>query len=145
MKKIFTILAISLILLQCCAYAYIQRIKPGRYNCPYYYNGKENNCAIDVDWKGQAMTECSFLNLSDIKRELNSNRCTFIPPEYYSCQYSEKGHCEVGLGRRPEQYIVNCKVNVYEHKALDDARNGRCPSLPAVIAEDHLMRKQENK
>lgn len=134
MKKAFAISAVCLILVQCSAFAY-KIYKPGIYHCPYYYKGKDDICKIDVDWYGKVTTECSFLDLNRIKMLLDSNKCDFESFKYYACRYPDKDYCEVGLGVRPEQYIIGCKGNKDNNKVLQDVINNKCIPIPTHIIE----------
>ncbi len=139
MKKIITISILGILLVQCYAFANGKKYKPGRYNCQYYAQGKDNICAIDVDWTGKASTECSFLDLEKIKMLLDGNKCTFESYKYYSCKYSPKVRCEVALGIREDMYIVGCEGDdTFRTKALNDAKNGKCIQLPASIVEENF-------
>lgn len=139
MKKIILISILGILLLQCYVLANEKKFKPGRYNCPYYAQGRDNICAIDVDWTGKASTECSFLDFKLIKMLLNSKKCTFESYKYYSCKYNQKVRCEVALGIRSDMYIVGCEGDeTFRDKALNDARNGKCSVIPAAIVESNF-------
>lgn len=128
MKKILIILTIILAT-QTLAIGVQKKILPGRYICPYYANGRDNKCTIDVLWGGKAETECDFLTLDLIKMLLNGNKCELQPFKYYECNYGKAGSCDVGLGYKEKDILVGCEGKVPPQKGIADAKAGKCTQI----------------
>lgn len=139
MRKTFAIVVSALLLFGCINVVSAQvKYKPGRYNCSYYAKGKDNICPIDINWKGMATTECTFLSLDLVKMLLDSNKCTFIPYKYYSCTYGKDKYCEVGLSPNEKDSFALCEGGVSAKKAISDIKAGKCTPISESEIEYEL-------
>lgn len=127
MKKLLP-LVITVLLLQTLVFSAEKRFEPGRYTCPYYYNGADHKCNIDVNLQGQAETSCSFLSLDLIKTLLNGKKCKFRPYEYFICNYPGDS-CEVIIGIKNSENYADCDKNANKNRAIKDAQNGMCAQI----------------